>query len=119
MGVGSLSEEGAAKLLRGWAKDAVRQREPDLRVVELQGIGALAILGGYGGGANDLDRLESSTVSTCHIIVHGVDGIVERDVTVLSVHIVSSTSRVVFDPDRIVLDIGGLLLSDLRMRWQF
>ena len=113
VGVGSLSEEGATKLLSGWAKNAVRQRELDLRVVELKGIGALAILGGYGGGADDLDGLESSAVSASHVVIHGINGIVERHVTVLSVHVMCSTSRVVFDPDSIVLDIRRLLLGNL------
>ena len=111
--VGSLGEKRSAELFRGWTKDAVGQRELDLRVVELQSVGALAVLGGYGCGADDLDRLESSTVSSCHVIVHRVDGIVEGDITVLPVHVVRSTSRVVFDPDGIVLDVRRLLLSDL------
>ena len=113
MSVRSQRREGTTELLRRRTKNAMRQRESDLGVVELNGIGTLAILSRYSGSANDLDGLETSTVSSCHIIVHGVNSIIQRDITILSVHIVCTTSRVIFDPDCIILDKSCLLLKDL------
>ncbi len=38
---------------------------------------------------------------------------VQRGISVLSVHIVGARARVVLDPDAVVLDVASVLLSDL------
>ena len=113
VGAGSVGNKGAAELLGGWAHDAVSKRESDLGVVELSGRHTLAVLGSNCGSANDLDGSIASTVTTSHVVVHGVNGSVEAGITVLTVHIMSSTARVVLDPDTVVLDSASVLLSDL------
>jgi hypothetical protein len=113
VGVRSGGREHRSQLLGGRSEDSVRKRELNLRVVELDGRHSLAVLGGNSGGSDDLDRFVAGSVATSHIVVQIVDGRVQVGVTVLSVHIVSSTSGVVFDPDAEVLHVAVVLLSDL------
>jgi hypothetical protein len=46
-------------------------------------------------------------------LTKGVDGGGQADISVLTVHVVGTTSRVVFDPNTVILDVSGVLLSDL------
>jgi len=66
-----------------------------------------------GGRADDLDGAGSGAVTASHVLVHGVDGASEADVTVLTVHVGSTAARVVLHPDAIVLDVSRVLLHDL------
>ncbi len=111
--VGSGGREHRSQLLGGRSEDSVRKRELDLGVVELDGRNSLAVLGGNSGGSDNLDGFVAGSVATSHIVVQIVDGRVQVGITVLSVHIVSATSGVVFDPDAEVLHVAVVLLSDL------
>jgi hypothetical protein len=64
-------------------------------------------------GLNDLDRTITGTVSTSHLLIALLDSTKKSSITVLLVHIVGTRTRVVSEPDTIVLDFG-VLLMDLR-----
>lgn len=51
-----------------------------------------------------------------HVLVEGLDGIDTAELTELLVHVVGAGARVVAEPDAKVLDLEGLLLSDLESR---
>jgi hypothetical protein len=46
-------------------------------------------------------------------LTHCGDSVVQVGISVFTVHIVDSAAGVVFDPDTEVLDISGVLFSDL------
>jgi hypothetical protein len=60
-----------------------------------------------------LDRTETGTVTSSHVLVASVDSIGTGELTVLLVHVVGTGSRVVTKPDTEVLDLERLLLADL------
>lgn len=60
-----------------------------------------------------MDGAEAGTVAGSHVLVQRVDSGGSRQLTVLLVHVVSTGSRVVSDPDTEVLDLQGVLLVDL------
>ena len=62
---------------------------------------------------DDLDIASHGSVSTSHIVVHLTDGTGEGDVSVLLVHIVSTASASVTEPDGEVLDLSWGLIEDL------
>ena len=101
-----------AQLLSGRANNSVGQGVFQLGVVELSGGHTLAIRRLNSGGADDLNRLESRAMTTSHIIVEGIDSSIEAHVSVLAVHIVCAASRVILDPNTIVLDVVGVLFSN-------
>jgi hypothetical protein len=70
-------------------------------------------VGMQGQWATYVDRTESSTVSSRHVLVKGLDGSSSGELSVLLVHVVGTGSRVVSDPDTEVLGLEGLLLRDL------
>lgn len=74
---------------------------------------SLAVSISNSGSADDLDGLEASSVTSSHIVVEGVDCAVEGDVTVLTIHIMSTGAGVVLNPDTKVLDGSWVLLGDL------
>lgn len=61
-----------------------------------------------------MDGPESSTVAGGHVLVESLDGVRSGHLSVLLVHVVSTGSGVVSDPDAEVLDTEGVLLGDLR-----
>lgn len=69
MGGGSVGGVQAADLLAAGAHDAVGQGEAQLVVVHLQGGHSLAVLGGNGGGLDDLDGFVAGSVATSHVVV--------------------------------------------------
>jgi hypothetical protein len=81
-------------------------------VVLLGGV-TLAVLVLDGSRAQDLERACTGAVTTGHVLVHHVDGASELSVSVLTIHVRSAASGVVFQPDAEVLDISGVLLNDL------
>ena len=107
--------------LGGGALDAVGKRESELRWsflgvlvgVVLLGSVTLAVLVRDGSRAEDLERACTSAVTAGHVLIHHVDGTSELSVSVLTIHIRSAASGVVFQPDAEVLDISGVLLNDL------
>lgn len=48
-------------------------------------------------------------------LTHKVDGAVDSRITVLAIHVVCATARVVFDPDTVVFHVSVVLLSDLQL----
>jgi hypothetical protein len=65
------------------------------------------------GSLDDLDIAGHSSVSTSHIVVHLTDGSSESQVSVLLVHIVSTASASVTEPDGEVLHLSWGLIEDL------
>jgi hypothetical protein len=53
-------------------------------------------------------------MSGSHVLVHSLNGIGSRHLTVLLVHVVGAGAGVVSDPDTEVLDLQWALLVDLR-----
>jgi hypothetical protein len=81
--------------------------------VELKGVGALAVLGRDHCSADNLDGLVAGSVATSHIVIHVFDSRVQVSVSVLTIHIVGSTSRVVLEPNTKVLNVAIVLLGNL------
>ena len=63
-----------------------------------------------------VDRPETGTVTSSHVLVEGLDGIRTTEFTELLVHVVGSRARVVAEPDTEVLDFQRLLLVDLKVQ---
>ena len=61
-----------------------------------------------------MDRPETRTVTSGHILVEGLDGVRTAELTELLVHVVGTATGVVTDPDTEVLDLQGLLLVNLK-----
>lgn len=72
MGGRSVGQEGRSELLGGRTDAAVGKGEFQLGVVELSHGHTLAVLGGHGGGADDLDGLAARAVATSHIGVYTI-----------------------------------------------
>ncbi len=65
------------------------------------------------GSLDDLDVASHSSVSTGHVVVHLPDGTGQGDISVLLVHVVSSASASVAQPDSEILNLSGGLLENL------
>lgn len=63
------------------------------------------------GSLDDLDGTITSTVSTSHFLVALLNGTEEGVITILLVHVVSTRTRVVSQPDTVVLDFGVSLVD--------
>ena len=95
------------------ARDAVEQRELDLRVVEKLDGFATRLAGGDLADVDDLDVGASGSVVRGHVGVELVDSTAAGDVTELLVDVVGAVDAVVSEEDAKVLDGLGLLLNDL------
>lgn len=94
--------------------DAFWQRESDLGVMELLNqrtstVGSLHLL-----HLDDLDGMCSGPVSSPHVPIALSHSPRHTQVTVLTVHVVSTRTRVVTQPDAKVLDLDGGLLWNLQ-----
>merc|ERR1719223_2442229 len=102
------SEERSSSL-GGSSDDSVRHGELDFLtalisvVVEGCTNDALAVLVGDSGSPDDLEGLLAGTVATSHVIVQHLYSLRQRGSTVLAVHVVSATARVVLDPNSEIL----------------
>jgi len=95
---------------------AVRQGELEVLGQKLLDVGAADVLGLLNlNDLEDVDRPKAGTVTGCHVLVEGLDGVGAGHLTVLTVHVVSAGAGVVADPDADVLDLEGVLLVDLRL----
>jgi hypothetical protein len=65
----SVGQEGRSELLGGRTDATVGKGEFQLGVVELSHRCALAVLGGHGSSADDLDRLAAGAMTTSHVRV--------------------------------------------------
>lgn len=81
--------------------------------MELKGGGALAISVSDCGGSDDLNGSLARAMATSHVVVQVVDGVVQANVSVLTIHIVGTTARVVLHPDTEVLHGCAVLLGKL------
>lgn len=98
--------------------DTFWQREPDLGVVELldkraSTVGCLHLL-----HLDDLDRVCSGPVASPHVPVALSHCPRHAEVTVLTVHVVSTRPRVITQPDAKVLDLHRGFLWNLEIRKQ-
>lgn len=63
-----------------------------------------------------MDRPETGTVPSGHVLVQALDGICTRQLTELLVHVVCSGTRVIAQPDTEVFDFQRFLFVNLRSR---
>ena len=92
----------------------MRERELKTRNKKLLNVLALDVLSLL--NLNDLEnvnRSKSGSVTGSHILVKSINGRGTGELTVLLVHVVSTGTRVVTDPDTKVLNLVGSLLVDL------
>ncbi len=68
--------------------------------------------------ATYVNRPETGTVPSRHILVHALHSISPAELPVLLVHVVRSRARVVSEPDTKILDLQWLLLVDLKAKGQ-
>lgn len=80
--------------------------------MELHGRRALAILILHDCCSDNLDALVTRSMSAGHVVVEHVDGAVQRNVAILTVHIMGAAARVVLHPHTKVLDISAVRLGD-------
>lgn len=113
MSVRSLGHEQRSLGTAVGAKDAVGKWEFDLRVVELCRGGAFAIFVLNHCSSDDLNALIARSVSASHVVVQQIDGGVQGNVAVLTIHVMCSTARVILQPDTEVLDVGVVGLEYL------
>lgn len=108
-GVGALTGKGT-----NVTRATVRQRELETRSHELLDVRTLDILTLLNlGDLENVDRGETRTVTSGHVLVQRLGGLGARKRTELLVHVVRTRSRVVSQPHGKVLDLDGLLLVDL------
>ena len=89
------------------------KRESEVLVDKLVGVISLKFLILDDRGLNDLDVASHSSMSASHVAVHLTDSSSQTGSSVLLVHIVSSTSGSVSEPDGEVLNLGWGLVEDL------
>ena len=90
---------------------AVRESELQVLVSVHDVLVSLKILIFNNSGLDDLDGTITSTVSTSHLLVALLNSTEESVITILLVHVVSTGTRVVSQPDTIVLDFGVSLVD--------
>jgi len=108
LGLGALLES-----LGGRADLAVGQREGNVGLEELLGVGtdALGCLDLL--TLDDVNRTETSAVATGHLLVHLGHSLVRGESSVLLVHVGGAGTRVVTQPDSVLGHFLWLLLEDL------
>ena len=94
------------------AGNAVWQREFDLSLGILHTVVSLQVLGGNHSSSDDLDGSRTSAMAPSHFIVQLRDGTGKCNISVLSVHVVCSTSRGITKPNTKVLDNICVLLNN-------
>ena len=111
-GVGALTGKGT-----NVTRATVRQRELETRSHELLDVRTLDILTLLNlGDLENVDRGETRTVTSGHVLVQRLGGLGARKRTELLVHVVGTRPRVVAEPDTEVLNLQGLLFVDLKKR---
>ena len=98
-----LSEEGRLELLGLSTVLAVRKSELKILMSVHDVLVSLKILIFNNSGLDDLDGTITSTVSTSHLLVALLNSTEESVITILLVHVVSTGTRVVSQPDTVVL----------------
>lgn len=93
--------------------DTVGKGELNSLLCELSTVGPLKLTSTKGSSTDDLDGTRTTTVTSSHLVVKLRHSSGELQVTVLAVHVVGSGTRVVTEPDSVVLDSTGVLLDKL------
>lgn len=93
------------------------QRESDLRIMELFNLGPTAVTSFYNFYLDNLDRVCPGTMASSHIPVALSNSTTHRQVTVFTVHIVSTWSGVVSQPDSKVLNFNRWFFCNLQLGW--
>ena len=95
----------------------MQQREANLGVIKLTGIGPLD-LGSQsdGGGVNNVNGFRPGPMPSSHVLVHPAHGPAQRGVPVLPIHIGDSVPGLVSNGNAIGLHVVGLLLHHLLHR---
>ena len=92
----------------------MREREFEALGDELFDVRSLDLLGTFEfDNFQNVDRPESSTMSSCHILVQSLHCVGSRHFSVFLVHVMSAGAGVVSDPDAEVLDFQWSLFMDL------
>mmetsp|Transcript_94019 Transcript_94019/g.167255 ORF Transcript_94019/g.167255 Transcript_94019/m.167255 type:complete len:205 (-) Transcript_94019:22-636(-) len=126
-GGGAVGLEGRAVATAGGARNAVGQRELDLRVKEgldteggasLDGLLTGGTLEGADAGLDDLGVTDldgglAGAVAAGHVHVQTLHGGAHGHIAELLVHVVSAAARVVTDLDAVVVHNAAVLLTDL------
>ena len=113
----SVGKEDGLDVLGSCPLDTVRKREFECTLalpsgVVLGGTNLLTVLIKNSACFDDLDGARASAMTAGHIHVHGVNSTSKGSITVLAVHIVSSTTRAILKPNSKVLNISRVLLGD-------
>ena len=106
-----LGEEGSLELLGLSTVAAVRESELQILMSVHDVLVSLQILIGNHGGLDDLNRTITSTVSSSHLLIALLHSSEQSRITVLLVHVVSSGTRVVSQPDSVVLHLSASLVN--------
>ncbi len=91
----------------------MRKGEPNVPLCELSTVGPLKFTSTKGSSADDLDGTRTAAVTSGHLVVKLRYSTSELQVTVLAVHVVGTRTRIVTEPDSVVLDSTGVLLDKL------
>ena len=94
--------------------NTVGQRELDLRVKEHLDSSTLNIFSLDGLDLQNMDSVSLGTMASTHITVGLSDSSGNRNIAVLTVHVVVAGSRVVFEPDSEVLHGAGIFSENLK-----
>ena len=113
---GSDSSDGAVDCLVGSALERVRFWEFNVLISVLDGLRAAQFRVVQDTGSDDLDRVLGSAMSTGHLHVHLGHGSAEGRVSVLLIHVDSTSSGQVAKDDAVVPDAARLLLENLTRR---
>ena len=108
----SLGDKESTVLLVDVGK-TVRQGESELGGQELLDVLTADISILDLSNTDDLNRSETSTVTSSHVLVTGLDSFSTAHSTVFLVHVVGTGTRIVTDPDTKVLDLLRTLLGNL------
>ena len=106
-----LSEEGSLVLLGFSTVLAVRKSELEILMSVHDVLVSLEVLVFNNGSLDDLDGTITSTVSTSHLLIALLHSTEESVITILLVHVVSTGTRVISQPDTVVLDFGVSLVD--------
>ena len=93
--------------------DTVSQWKLDLGLGKLHAIGAFQVSSLDGSRPNDLNGTRTTAMTTSHFIIELSDGTRKCDIAKLAVHVVSSGSAGIAQPNAIVLDNARILLHNL------